>query len=227
VRQPGLSALAELSGNEATVKRPGPKIAKRVDDLRNLAPEVLREYAYWTRALDALHEAYGGICAYSCFYIDRPLSPTVDHFVAITKTALADAYEWENYRLACSLMNACKREFPDVLDPFDVKDDWFALDLNTLRVKPNEKLDDPSVIQRIESTIVRLGLNERDCFLARKRYFDLYWNPPDPAQPLPLWFLETQAPFLAREMRRQGRVRPEHQEKTTPVPQGEDESNRT
>jgi hypothetical protein len=36
-------------------------------------------------------------------------------------------------------MNACKREFPDVLDPVDVQDGWFELDL--MDVKPADSLD--------------------------------------------------------------------------------------
>jgi len=156
-----------------------------------------------------LHEAYRGICAYSCFYIEPVTGPTVDHFVAITKADLRQAYEWDNYRLASSLMNTGKLDFPDVLDPFEVQDGWFVLDLNNLHVKPNDALE-PAQRTRVEDSIARLKLNGRDCVYSRKRYFDMYWAPPDPAQPLPLWFLETQAPFLAREMRRQGRVRAEH-----------------
>lgn len=210
VRQPGRSALAELAGIEATAKRPGPRITKRVDDIRDLEPEILRQYDYWTRAIEALHAAYGGVCSYSCFYVDLLHLPTVDHFVALTKTQLEDAYEWENYRLACSLMNACKRDFPDVLDPFEVQDGWFVLDIDTLEIKPGEGLA-PIIDDRVRETIRRLQLNGRDCLLARTRYFDLYWNPPNPNQPIPLWFLERQAPFLAREMRRHDRIRPEHQ----------------
>lgn len=208
VRQPGRSALSELTGQGPSVSRRGPRIGKKADRLEDLNPEVLRKYAYWTRALDALHKAYRGVCAYSCFYIEPLCGPTVDHFVAIARTGLEEAYEWDNYRLACSLMNACKREFPDVLDPFKVDDGWFELDLNTLEVKPGSAL--PSDLQaRINETIRRLHLNDRDCRLTRERYFNLYWKPDDPSRPMPLWFFEKQAPFLARELRRQGRIRPE------------------
>ncbi|WP_437713527.1 hypothetical protein WMF45_47115 [Sorangium sp. So ce448] len=208
VRSPGRSALAELTGQEPTIRRRGPRIRQRADRIEDLDPEVLRKYAYWTRALEALHDAYRGICAYSCFYIEPVTGPTVDHFVAITRTELAQAYEWDNYRLASSLMNACKREFPEVLDPFLVQDGWFELDMDTPEVKPAASLS-PETLQRVEATIRRLKLNSRDCRSARRRYFDLYWQPKASSRPIPLWFLEEQAPFLAREMRRQGRVRPE------------------
>ena len=38
-------------------------------------------------------------------------------------------YEWANYRLACSLMNARKDAIASVLDPFEIEDGWFALEL--------------------------------------------------------------------------------------------------
>lgn len=217
VRQPGRSALSELTGQGPTIHRSGKPIQPRAARIEDLDPTVLREYAYWTRAIDALHDAYKGVCAYSCFYIDRACNPTIDHFVAITKTELREAYEWGNYRLACSLMNSCKREFPDVLDPFDVADGWFELDLNTLEVKPRDSLD-PHLWKRVDDTIRRLKLNGKDCKLQRERYFNLYWQPEDPSRPIPLWFFEKQAPFLAREMRRQGRIRPEDASRSTPPP---------
>jgi hypothetical protein len=208
VRQPGLSALAELTGNSATIRRPGPRISKRAERIEDLAPAVLRKYAYWTRALDALHTAYGGICAYACFYIEPLCGPTVDHFVAITATELRHAYEWDNYRLACSLMNSRKREFPDVLDPFLIENGWFALNLGTFKVEPATGLQ-PEVETRVRETITRLGLDSREYQNMCGRYFDSYWKPRDPRRPIPLWSLERDAPFLASEMRRQNRIRPE------------------
>jgi|JI10StandDraft_1071094.scaffolds.fasta_scaffold494876_2 hypothetical protein len=214
VRQPGISALAELVGKKPTISRPGPRIKKRADSIDKLDPSMLRDYAYWTRALPSLHKIYREVCAYSCFRISLLHVPTVDHFVALSSARLVDAYEWGNYRLACSLMNSCKREFPDVLDPFSIDDGWFTLDLNTLDVKPADGLA-VVVHQRVVSTIARLKLNG-ECKLERERYFNLYWAP-DFGSHVPLSFLEKEAPFLVREMRRQGRVRPED-DKRSPLP---------
>ncbi len=136
VRQPGLSALAELTGHPPTLKRAGPRIKKQADRVEELTPDVLRRYPYWTRALDALHKAYRGICAYSCFYIELVSGPTTDHFVALARAEAQHAYEWDNYRLASSLMNTRKNAFPDVLDPFEVQDGWFEINLGTLEVHP-------------------------------------------------------------------------------------------
>jgi hypothetical protein len=211
VRQPGLSALAELTGQGPTLRRRGPRIRKEADRLEDLNPAVLRKHPYWTRALDVLHHAYKGICAYSCFYIAPICGPTVDHFVAMVSADPRQAYEWDNYRLASSLMNARKRDFPDVLDPFEVEDGWFELNMGTFEVHPAPGLDAP-LFDSVRSTIERLGLNSRECRSMRIKFFESYWRPKVPSQPVPLWHLEEQAPFLAREMRRQGRIRPEDAE---------------
>lgn len=132
--------------------------------------------------------------------------PTVDHFVAITSSELGQAYEWDNYRLACSLMNSRKREFPDVLDPFKIEDGWFVLNLGNFQVEPAEGLD-PTLRLRVCDTIQRLGLDSPEYKSMCRRYFEFYWKPK--GRPIPISFLEEQAPFLAREMLRQGGIRPE------------------
>ncbi len=208
VRQPGLSALAELTGHAPTITRRGPRIQPRATRVEDLTHNALRDYPYWTRALDALHEAYRGICAYSCFYMEPVSGPTVDHFVALASAEASQAYEWGNYRLACSLMNACKNKFPDVLDPFLIQDGWFTLNLGTFVVEAAEGLEEP-LKQRVRDTITRLHLDSRDVSTTHRRWFEAYWHPDDPSRPIPLWFLEKRAPFLARELRRQGRIRPE------------------
>ncbi|WP_147443700.1 hypothetical protein [Corallococcus sicarius] len=211
VRQPGLSALAELAGKSPTVTRRGRRIRKRA-----ASPAVLRDYAYWTRALDALHEAYGGICAYSCFYIEPVGGPTVDHFVALAAPGLAQAYEWDNYRLACSLMNTHKNKFSDVLDPFHIQDGWFTLNLATFKVEPAPELDEP-LLSQVKATISRLQLDSREVSKTHEGWFNAYFLPKG-GQRVPFSFLERRAPFLARELRRQGRVPPGDEDAPTAAP---------
>ena len=45
-------------------------------------------------------------------------------------------YEWRNYRLACSLMNARKGAVASVLDPFEIEDGWFAIEFVVTRHAP-------------------------------------------------------------------------------------------
>ena len=148
--------------------------------------------------LTELHKAYGGICAYLCVFVERCTGGvSVDHFIA--KSALAGlAYEWSNYRLACSTMNSRKRDFDDVLDPFELEPDLFHLDLTTGRIYPNPALGAYQMVQ-VEQTIQRLGLDDPLYRDMRVRWFDDYLN-----GPLPNDYLRRKSPFVWAEAKRQG-----------------------
>lgn len=198
VRQPGLSALAELVGEPPTVKRPGPrrkKLAERIEDLRHddLPP-------LWRHCLPQLAEAYQRICAYSCHYVE-PITGngTADHYVPKSLDP-RKAYEWANYRFACARMNARKGVAAEVLDPFEVQDGWFRLELVRFQLHAVPGLP-VEVAAAIDRTIDLLGLNDETCKQARADWCEAFW-----AGDLTLPFLERRFPLLARELRRQGRL---------------------
>lgn len=199
VRQPGLSAIAELVGEPATRKRPGPRrppVATRREDLK---PEHFEPY--WRQMSEDLLSAYDRICAYSCLYIHRITgAATVDHW-APKSTTWSRVYEWDNYRLASSIMNARKNDYGDVLDPFVVVDGLFALDLVSLKAVPGPAAGAQK--QAVEETIRRLHLDSSDYAEALGDYYHDYRD-----GHISLHRLERRAPFLARELRRQGKLRP-------------------
>jgi len=195
VREPGLRAIAEMVGE----KPPRPagkrfaKIAERREDISsNNFP------SYWTESLADLMRLYHRTCAYSCFRI-HPVTGgrSVDHFAAKSRK-WDQVYEWENYRLACSLLNARKKDFGDVLDPFEIADGWFQLELVGFQVRPNPDLNE-SVRNRIQRTIDRLGLN--DFRTERAEDAERYWT-----KEYSLATLTRESPFVAMELRRQGRL---------------------
>lgn len=205
VYERGRDAIRQLRGQPPLKKRPGRKIEQRVE---RITPAILRKYNYWTRAMDALHEAYGGYCAYQARYLERADNPTTDHFVALENAGDPQlAYTWSNFRLACTLANSWKST-KTVLDPFEIKDGWFALDLGDFKtiVGPNAPT---TRHKQIQQTIEHLGLDREDVALMRRRAADSYLQPRVPHKPVPLWSLEVDHPFLARELRRQNRLRPE------------------
>ena len=112
-------------------------------------------------------------------------------------------YEWHNYRLACSLMNARKGSIGSVLDPFEIEEGWFALELVEFQVVPGEALP-PDVLTGVEATIERLRLNDLECCKARSEFAEDYWQ-----GDISLDYLTRHAPFVERELRRQGRLRAE------------------
>ena len=155
---------------------------------------------HWRHCALQLWEAYRGICAYSATYI--PLGTgarSVDHFLPKSKRR-ALAYEWSNYRLACDRMNARKNDLDDVLDPFEVQDGWFMLELTTLQVVPGRGLPE-DLNRRVQETIDRLDLNDAEFTRQRAEYYDLFQK-----GEVQFSYIRRRSPFLAKELVRQGLV---------------------
>ena len=195
VRQPGLRAIAEMTGAPGLPKRRGRRravIAASPDEIpADKFPSV------WTEALPELIESYGRVCAYMGFYIERVTgAASVDHM--LPKSAdWQEIYEWRNYRLACSLMNSRKNVYRDVLDPFEIEDGWFRLELVGYQVIPAPDLP-PDIREKVQATIDRLKLNDYECLKLREEYAQEFYCG-DISQDR----LRRRAPFLAREIERE------------------------
>ena len=196
VRQAGLRWLREKLGGERAPRRGRP-----VEPVANLRSHELEDY--WTRALPDMRRLYGGVCAYAGIEI-REGGETVDHFESKAR-CLEDAtlhpliYDWANYRYAFHRINASKGE-RRVLDPFAVESDWFTLEPVGLTVIPREGIADELRVQ-VNETIRALGLNEPWLVRLRMKYFD-DWSAGDTSS----GYLRRYAPFIAREIERQGIV---------------------
>lgn len=92
------------------------------------------------------------------------------------------------------------------LDPFEIDDEWFVLDLVGYQVLPGETTQG-GLRETILATIAALHLNDADYRLARSEYAEEYLK----ENGIPLDYLERRAPFVARELRRQNRLRPTDQ----------------
>lgn len=199
VRQPGLSALAEMVGEPPLMRRPGPRRSKIADRREDIPSESFP--SFWRNGLDDMMLAYNQICAYMAVYIEKVTgAASVDHMIP-RSVEWSQVYEWENYRLACSLMNSRKSDAIFVLDPFRVKSGWFQLEFVGFQVKPAATLS--SLIRnRVDKTITRLRLNDRECRDLRRYYVVEY-----EANQISLAHLTRCAPFISMELRRQGRLR--------------------
>ncbi len=150
--------------------------------------------------------AYDRICAYMAIWIEEVTGVgTIDHMIP-RSVDWNHVYEWDNYRLACSLMNSRKNDAIAVLDPFQVEPGWFELDLVGMQVRASGTVS-PNIRDRLERTIERLRLNENDCRAARRVYFENHID-----QSISYAYLCRRAPFLAMEIRRQGFLRNGDQE---------------
>jgi len=163
-------------------------------------PKTWNNRDYWRESLDDLYQVYGRVCAYSAQWIPRTEgSPTVDHFIPKSEEPKL-AYEWNNFRLACLKLNARKRDFLDVIDPFALPSlDCFILDFPSLLIQPNPHLLEP-LKGRVISTIERLKFNKDDnCVQGR-----LDWLMPYCQKEYPFDYLRRKAPFIAYEIEREG-----------------------
>lgn len=199
VRIPGLRAIAALVGEAPAVEgrgRPRRAIARERADIPAAAFPP-----YWRNATDDLLGAYDRVCAYACLYI-YPVTgaASVDHWFPKSRR-WNQVYEWDNYRLACSIMNSRKNDCVNLLDPFDVTAGLFALDLISLKACPGPSAKGRKA-RAVRATIRRLGLDGSDYSEALADYYHDYMD-----GLLPLRLLERRAPFLASELRRQGKLR--------------------
>ncbi|MBM7865675.1 HNH endonuclease family protein [Heliomicrobium gestii] len=181
------------------VRRPGNAwLEEQGFDLDQPAPDRTKVRPYWRDCLPELHKAYKGICAYTCLFIELGTGgASVDHFVP-KSSQLRVAYEWTNYRLAGSKINSRKRDFTDVIDPFEVKPDMFYLELVTGAIYPNPKM--PQIDQELaKKTINRLGLDRSDLRETRARHYQDYCQGEFIAE-----HLRKYSPFVWKEAHRQG-----------------------
>ncbi len=204
VRKPGLLAIAEMVGEiPHSPRKHGRALERCAASRAAIKPD--KYPPHWRLALEDMMEAYHQICAYSCFRIHAVTgAESVDHMVPKSKS-WDKVYEWTNYRLACTWLNSLKLDFGDALDPIDIQDGWFQLELVGFQVNPNRKLSKP-LQKRIQNTINRLQLNAPIQCRQRETDAEEYLIGSN-NQPIPLWRLEQESPFVAMELRRQGRLR--------------------
>ncbi|MBE7503761.1 MAG: hypothetical protein HS113_26445 [Verrucomicrobiales bacterium] len=198
VRQKGLSAIAELTGHGARVPRRGRRrrrVATREQDIPagSFPP-------YWRDALDDLLQSYDRRCAFLALYLEHGTgNPSVDHM--LPKSKRWDAiYEWLNYRLCAAGINARKKDLTSLIDPFTCKPGWFSLELVGFQVIQGPR--SPSANAAAVNATLEL-LNGIEFCRAREEYVSSYES-----GHIDLPYLERRAPFVALELRRQGRLRP-------------------
>lgn len=183
----------EPSSFDRLVRQPGRRFLSK-----NPSP-TSRQYSkhpYWNRITNEMHAAYGGICAYTCFYLVEGNS-SVDHFLPKSNYP-GIAYEWNNYRLAGRRVNQHKDNSENILDPFTLERGWFVLEFPSCLVKPADSL--AGVQQtRVQETIDVLKLNADDSFVQERCDLMVAYSNGD----VTLAYLESRYPFLAAEIERQ------------------------
>lgn len=146
----------------------------------------------WRPFLSPLRESYGGRCGVLAMFIRKG---TVDHWLTI-KNRRDLAFEWSNFRFLDANLNSAKKPAWDgkLLDPHEVQDGWFEIELPSLQLKISDSLTDPDLKAKAEFTLEKLHLQDgEDILQYRQAWLDLYES-----KDLTLVGLGKMAPLLAR-----------------------------
>ena len=110
--------------------------------------------------------------------------------------APTQAYEWDNYRLACLGINR-KKGTQTILDPIGLRPQSFFIEFSDGRIYPNPNYEEAYRKQCIK-TIKSLDLNSASNREMRSRHFDEYRN-----GEVSLSHLRKYSPFVYAEIIRQ------------------------
>ncbi len=122
---------------------------------------------------------------------------TVEHYLS-RENYRNLTYEWSNLRFASAWINSTKGTLDDqVLDPFDLGEDWFEILLPSLQLVLTDKVP-LQQREKAEFTLERLRLCDDERVLRqRQSWYQLYLD-----GDLTLQGLEKKAPILARAIRK-------------------------
>lgn len=152
---------------------------------------------YWTKFEAELEAGFQARCGWWAMRID---SGTVDHFFSKAKPANRSLiYEWRNYRHAAGTVNSSKKNHDDaVLDPFEIKEGWFEVDLPSMQLKCTSRIP-PNLRAKAEFTLKKLHLAKgAKVRRNRKRWYDDYKN-----DKITIDGLEDIAPLVAAAVKKQ------------------------
>ncbi len=177
VRQKGRQKLEEL---QIDATSPLPPKTKLPNLWKKVAPELRTRYRF---------------CAYTNIKCS-PCEGDVDHFKPKSKYP-GLAYEWSNYRLALPAINRRKRDYEGVLDPFEIKNEWFELKTLDGSIRPSAKAP-KTFREKIQATIERLRLNVPSYCAYRLEFIGGYYR-----KEITVQYLKENAPFVYQALRRQ------------------------
>lgn len=156
-------------------------------------PMAERPRDYWSPFRNVLAEGFKNLCGYSAMHEPQG---TIDHFQSIKREPTL-AYEWSNYRFASQWINSSKQA-GEVLDPFEVGEDWFEVLLPSLQLVLTDKVP-PAFRPLAEATLRNLPLvNDPRILRQRRVWYELYQK-----RKLPLDGLKELAPLIAAAVEKQ------------------------
>ena len=186
------SPIPEPDYFEKKVRKPGKKWLKKHPGAKKGFPD------HWKHCMNDLRKAFNCLCAYS---VIRDLVGTVDHFLSKDKNGHL-AYEWNNFRYSSGWINSSKKNIDsEILDPFEVNDDWFEIILPSLQLVVSDKIPN-NVKEKAEFTITRLNLRDGEKVIQQRQvWYEEYKN-----GEINLDFLRKVAPLIAKAAEKENQL---------------------
>jgi len=160
-------------------------------------PDYDRPNDYWTEFEPDLRKAFRQMCAYCVMVV---MKADMDHFIPVAQLKKKGkhelAYERSNFRYGEGVINQRKHDHV-ILDPFEVRDDWFKIILPSLQLVLTDRVP-KGKRKKAEFTLERLGLQDDEVVIRyRQMWFELYCK-----QKLDLEGLRDVAPQIAQAVER-------------------------
>ena len=187
-------------GFDVKVGRKGARVLSKHKPTPPIESAFWKGKEHWRLALADLCDSYDQICAFAAIRIERVTGArSVEHFKPKSKHPHL-AYEWENFRLVCGLMNGRKLDYEDVLDPFEIPPHTFDINPFSGAIHVHSKC--PLGIRgEAQATIDRLKLDDAECRRVRcdhiQKLFDHDWT---------LAETRRQSPFVVACLEEQGLI---------------------
>jgi hypothetical protein len=153
---------------------------------------------YWSPFREELRTGFARRCGYFAMYMH---DGDVDHFMSWANCKATSphlAYEWSNFRFMAPSLNSKKGTLDNnLLDPFEVQDTWFEVDIPSLVLRITDQLP-AHLIGKAQFTIDRLELQQgRKAVTLRWEWYEQHRS-----GELALAGLERNAPLVARAVER-------------------------
>ena len=157
---------------------------------------------YWLRVKAQVIAAFHQRCAYTAMWLST--DGEVDHFISLDEDR-RKAFRWGNYRYAAPWLNRSKQHLrtSEMLDPFEVEDDWFELVIPSLELRITDRCPD-EVRHRAEVMLDRLHLRNGEHVMRSRRAFYQQYR----LGKVELEHLDDVAPLLARAIRKKAAAEP-------------------
>lgn len=135
-------------------------------------PDGKRPRDYWSPFRTKLEDGFGRRCGYAAML--DPTGGTVDHYLSCDQYRHL-AYEWSNYRFVSFTLNSSKRNADDaVLDPYQVGEGWFEIQLPSLQMHATDAIPQP-LRAKADHTLTRLKLRDGERVIRwRQSWYEMY-----------------------------------------------------